>query len=264
MARPTGNDGAPVVALDGVGIHFRVARRSRHGRTPRMIGARRQPFWGIRNISFEVGHGEVVGLLGPNSAGKTTLLRTIAGIYAPDEGRLFVGGAVAPMLSVIGGLMPRLSGWQNIQLLMALLDLPRDRRDELSPEIGEFSGLGEFLDAQVRTYSSGMKARLMFSVAAFAESDILAVDEVLAVGDAEFREKSEGIIRSFVESNKTVLIASHEVEKLVELCDHMVRLEHGRVVEVGQPRAVADHYVGDLRSAGIEPSSHSRRGGRTG
>ena len=229
-----------------------------------MIGARRKPFWGIRNISFEVRHGEVVGLLGPNGAGKTTLLRTIAGIYSPDEGRLFVGGAVAPMLSVLGGLMPRLSGWQNIQLLMALLDLPRDRRDELSREIGEFSGLGEFLDAQVRTYSSGMKARLTFSVAAFAEPDILAVDEVLAVGDSEFRQKSEGVIRSFVGSDKTVLIASHEVEKLVEICDRVVRLEHGRVVEVGEPRAVADRYVADLRTAGIEPTSIRRRGGRTG
>jgi ABC-type polysaccharide/polyol phosphate transport system ATPase subunit len=250
-----GHDPSAMVRIEDIGVHFRLARRSRHGRTPRMLGARRTDFWGIRHITFEVGHGEVVGLLGSNGAGKTTLLRTISGIYLPDEGRLSVAGRVAPMLSVLGGLMQRLSGWQNIALLMALLDLPRDRRPELTRQIAEFSGLEEFLDAEVRTFSSGMKARLSFSVAAFAEADVLAVDEVLAVGDSEFRQRSEGVIRGFVDSDKTVLIASHDVEKLTEICDRIVRLDHGSVVDDGEPSQVAARYLEDLRRRGVDPST---------
>jgi ABC-type polysaccharide/polyol phosphate transport system ATPase subunit len=247
------HDPSAIVTLEDLGIHFRVARRSRYGRTPRMIGARRKPFWGIRHVSFQVGHGEVVGLLGPNGAGKTTLLRAIAGIYRPDEGRVAAAGKVAPMLSVMGGLMQRLSGWQNIALLSALQDLPRD--EDLFRRIAGFSGLEDFLDAEVRTYSSGMKARLAFSVAAFADADVLAVDEVLAVGDTEFRQRSEGVIRGFVDSDKTVLIASHDVEKLAEMCDRIVRLDHGSVVQVGEPAEVAAAYVEELRARGIDPSS---------
>jgi ABC-type polysaccharide/polyol phosphate transport system ATPase subunit len=189
-----------------------------------------------------------LGFIGPNGAGKTTLLRAAAGLYMPDEGSISVHGRVAPLLSLSAGLVPQLSGWENIALITVLLGSPRSDIPQLTPKIAEFSGLGEFLDAEVRTYSAGMMARLGFSVAAFADPDVLVVDEILAAGDHEFQERSGKVITSFIESGRTTLIASHQLQTLLVLCTRIAWLDHGRIVELGEPTEVVERYLRDVRA----------------
>jgi ABC-type polysaccharide/polyol phosphate transport system ATPase subunit len=233
---------AAVVSVQDVGIRFMLPRHSRIGRTPRLFGMGRTVFWGLRHATFEVGEGEVVGLIGPNGAGKTTLLRTVAGIYVPDEGKVRVRGRVGAILSVTGGMMPQLSGWENISLLGILMGVSRRKLKAVTPQIAEFSDLGDFLDAEVRTYSSGMKARLGFAVAAFVDPDVLVIDEVLAVGDQEFRDRSGAVIEDFRKSGRPILIASHELERMTKFATRIVWLERGEVVEIGDPKEVVGRY----------------------
>jgi ABC-type polysaccharide/polyol phosphate transport system ATPase subunit len=232
----------PVVSLQDVGIRFTAPRHSRAGRAPRLFAVRRSVLWGIRHVTLDVEEGEVLGLIGPNGAGKTTLLRTVAGIYAPDEGQARVRGRVGALLSVTGGLMPLLSGWENIALLGILMGLSRQRLKGVTPQIAEFSGLGDFLDAEVRTYSAGMKARLGFSVAAFVDPDVLLIDEVLAVGDQEFRDRSTSVMDDFRNSGRSILIAGHDLDRMTAVCSRVVRMERGAVAEIGDPRTVTARY----------------------
>jgi ABC-type polysaccharide/polyol phosphate transport system ATPase subunit len=201
-------------------------------------------------VDLEVGHGEVVGLIGPNGAGKTTLLRVVAGIYRPDEGSAIVRGRVTPFLTPSAGFSDNLSGWENIELGAVLLGMPRRRAREVSSEIAAFSGLGDFLDAPIRTYSAGMRARLGFALVAFTEPDVIVIDEVMGAGDEEFRQRSESKIRELIQGGRTVLMASHVLPTLIELSHRLVRLDEGRVVEVGDPEEVAGGYLSDLRRAG--------------
>jgi ABC-type polysaccharide/polyol phosphate transport system ATPase subunit len=254
---------APVISLQDVGIRFTAPRHSRAGRTPRLFAVRRSVLWGIRHVTLEVQEGEVLGLIGPNGAGKTTLLRTVGGIYSPDEGRTQVRGRVGALLSVTGGLMPQLSGWENIALLGILMGLSRQRLRAVTPKIAEFSGLGDFLDAEVRTYSAGMKARLGFSVAAFVDPDVLLIDEVLAVGDQEFRDRSTTVMNEFANSGRSILIASHDLDRMTAMCSRVVRMERGAVAEVGDPQSVTAHYRGrptgtppDLGTSGGRAAQH--------
>ncbi|HWC31717.1 MAG TPA: ABC transporter ATP-binding protein, partial [Actinomycetota bacterium] len=230
------------VSLRGVGVRFVLPRHSRLGKAPRLLGTSKQRIWGLRDVTLDVERGEAVGFIGPNGAGKTTLLRTIAGIYRPDEGSVIVRGRVGPLLSLSAGLMPQLSGWENIALIATLLGVPRKRVPEIAPRIGEFSGLEEFLDAEVRTYSSGMRARLGFAVAAFSDPELLVVDEILTVGDEEFRQKSQEVIERFVREGRTVLVATHQVQTLIRMCTRAVYLDGGRVVETGDPAGVVKRY----------------------
>ncbi|MGH2722690.1 MAG: ABC transporter ATP-binding protein [Actinomycetota bacterium] len=233
---------APVVSVQDVGIRFMLPRHSRVGRTPRLFGVGRTVFWGLRHATFEVQEGDVVGIIGPNGAGKTTLLRAVAGVYVPDEGRVRVRGRVGAILSVTGGMMAQLSGWENISLLGVLMGVSRSKLRAVTPRIAEFSDLGDFLDAEVRTYSSGMKARLGFAVAAFVEPDVLVIDEVLAVGDQQFRDRSAAVIEDFRKSGRPILIASHDVDRMEKFTTRVVRLERGEVAEIGDPKAVTRHY----------------------
>jgi ABC-type polysaccharide/polyol phosphate transport system ATPase subunit len=238
------------VSLDGVGVRFMVPRRSRMGLTPRLVGLRKWALWGLRQVTLRVPPGQVVGLIGPNGAGKTTLLRVVAGIYRPDEGTVTVRGRVTPFLTPSAGLSTDLSGWENIELGAVLLGMPRSRARQISPQIAEFSGLGDFLDAPIRTYSSGMRARLGFALVAFTEPDVIVLDEVMATGDEEFRERSEAKLRELIRGGRTVLIASHVLSTLTELSDRAIRLDEGRVVDDGDPATVAGRYVEDLHRAG--------------
>ncbi len=237
---------ASAIALRDVGIRFKVPRRGRGGRgIPRLLGRRRSRFWGIRHISFEVGHGEVVGLIGPNGSGKSTLLRTVSGIYTPSEGQAIVGGRVGPLLSAAAGLEPGLTGWENIELSGVLLGLTRAQAKQIMQPVAEFAEILEFMDAPVRVYSAGMKARLGFAIAVHTDPDILALDEVIAVGDQEFRDRSAAKIREFISAGKTVIVTSHEVDKIADLCSRFVRLERGRMVDDGPPERVAKKYLDD-------------------
>ena len=239
-----GLGGAPVIVARDLGVRFHVPRRGRMGRVPRLIGARRWTLWGLRHIDLQIRHGEVVGLIGPNGSGKTTLLKTMAGIYAPDEGECRVVGRVAPLLSAAAGLKLGLSGWENIDLAGVLLGLSRKQVKALAPQIAAFAGIDEFMDAPARVYSSGMRARLGFAIAIMSDPDILILDEVMGVGDQEFREKSRGRIDDAIAAGKTVVLASHDVEGAVrEVTNRLIHLEHGRVVEDGDPEVVSGHYL---------------------
>jgi homopolymeric O-antigen transport system ATP-binding protein len=237
----------PAVAMRDVGVRFRVPRRSHLGKTPRLFGSSRWTLWGLRHVSLEVAPGEVVGLIGPNGSGKTTLLRTVAGIYLPDEGEVTVGGRVGPVLSLTAGLENDLSGWDNVMLSGVLLGLSVARTRAILPDVAEMAGLGEFMDAPVRVYSSGMKARLGFAVAMFADPDVLLLDEIFSVGDEEFRRRSTAKMQEMIAADRSVLMASHQLDSVSEICNRLVRLEEGRVVEVGDPQTVARDYVSSRR-----------------
>ncbi|MEX2457751.1 MAG: ATP-binding cassette domain-containing protein [Actinomycetota bacterium] len=234
------------IRLRDVGIRFRVPRRGRRGLgIPRLLGRRRTKFWGIRHVTFDIARGEVVGLIGPNGSGKSTLLRTVSAIYRPDEGESEVSGRVAPLLTAGAGLSPGLTGWENIELSGVLLGLTRRRTNELAQTIAEFADIRDFMDAPIRVYSAGMKARLGFAIAVHADPDILALDEVISVADEEFRERSAQRLREFIDSGGTVVVASHEVESLTDLCRRFVRLEHGEVVDDGEPGEVGPRYLAE-------------------
>jgi ABC-type polysaccharide/polyol phosphate transport system ATPase subunit len=238
------------VSVRDAGVRFRVPRRSRLGRTPRLVGAGRWEMWGLQGVSLDVGHGEVLGLLGPNGAGKTTLLRVVAGIYRPDRGTVRVDGRVTPFLTPSAGLNDSLSGWENIELGGVLLGLSAKRTREVAPAIAEFSGLGDFLDAPARTYSSGMRARLGFALVAFSEPDVMVVDEVMGAGDEEFRERSQAKMRELIRGGRTVLMASHVLPTLAEMCHRVVRLDQGRIVDDGEPEPVVERYLDELHRGG--------------
>lgn len=240
-----------VISLRGVGIRFRAPRHTRYGYKPRLVGSRRQTVWGLRDVSLEVERGEFVGLIGPNGSGKTTLLRTIAGIYRPDEGEIRRDGRVAPLLSFDGDLKPGLSGWENIALSGVLLGLSRRQTKDVATSVADFAGLGDSLDTEVRVYSTGMKARLGFAVAAFSQPDVLVLDEAMTVGDEDFKERSGELIRGFVSEGKTVIMASHEIPALAAVAHRLVRLDRGAVAEMGTPARVAEHYLAGMHSKAL-------------
>lgn len=251
----------PVLSARNIGIRFRAPRHTRYGYKPRLFGARRQVVWGIRGIDLDLVRGELLGLIGPNGSGKTTLLRTIAGIYRPDEGEIARRGRIAPLLSFEGGLNPGLSGWENIVLSEVLLGLTRRRTRAIAEEVAEFADLGEFLDAEVRVYSTGMKARLGFAVAVFSEPDVLVLDEAMTVADEDFKQRSREVVRRFLSQGRAVVMASHEIVALAETCDRLARLEHGRMVQIGSPSEVVEKYLiamhAQLESHALKPPIQS-------
>lgn len=234
---------ASAISIDDVGIRFRMWRRNRRLSKAHQPGGDPWRLWGLRHASFEVQQGECVGIIGPNGAGKSTLLRVIAGVYTPDEGRVVIRGRVAPLLSPVAGLLPGLDGWNNLELAGSLLGLSRRRTLELMPAMAEFSGLDEFLGAPVRTYSAGMKARLGFAAAIHCEPDILLLDEIMAVGDKDFRAKSNEKILEFRDSGCTTVIASHEVEKLAEIVSRLIVVDKGTIVDDGPPGEILERYL---------------------
>jgi len=187
-------------------------------------------FRALNGINIRIEKGEVVGLMGPNGSGKSTLIRLIAGIYNPDGGIVQCNGRIAILVSYGLGFSPNLPGRDNIYLSGGFLGLKYSELKELEEEIIEFSGLGEFIDAPIRTYSSGMRARLGFSIACHSNPDILLLDEVMSVGDNEFKRKSKNKVLEMVEGDTTVVIVSHNVKTLTELCDRLVYIEKGRVI----------------------------------
>jgi ABC-type polysaccharide/polyol phosphate transport system ATPase subunit len=233
----------PAVSLRDVGVQFVVPRHSRHGHAPRLFATKKRRVWGLRHATLDVHSSDVLGLIGRNGAGKTTMLRTVAGVYTPDEGSIRIRGRIGPMLSITAGLMPQLSGWENISLIAVLNGLSRREAVQVTPDIAQFSGLDEFLDAEVRTYSSGMAARLGFSVAAFTDPDVLVIDEVLMAGDEEFQQRSSSLIRHRIDEGRTALIASHHMQTLLDLCTRVAWLDHGEVIELGDPAEVVEHYL---------------------
>lgn len=208
-----------------------------------------QQFWALRHIGFEVGRGEVVGIVGRNGAGKSTLLKLLSQITEPTEGRIHLRGRVASLLEVGTGFHPELSGRENIFLNGAILGMSRNEVRRKFDEIVAFAEVERFLDTPVKRYSSGMYVRLAFAVAAHLEPEILVVDEVLAVGDAQFQKKCLGRMDSVAESGRTVLFVSHNMSTIQRLCSRGLFLEEGRLVEDGDVDSVVVRYNEAGRSA---------------
>lgn len=195
----------------------------------------KEDFFALNNVSLEIQQGTTVGLIGANGSGKSTLLKTIGGILQPTSGTVRRKGRLAALLELGAGFHPDLTGRENVYLNAAILGLSKSQTDEYFDEIVEFSGIPEFIDTQVKFYSSGMYVRLAFAVAVHVNPDILIVDEVLAVGDEPFQRKCLDRIRKFKDEGKTIILVSHALEQVGELCDRVVVLEHGNLIYEGEP-----------------------------
>ena len=197
----------------------------------------------VKHVSFDVPHGEVLGIVGANGAGKSTLVRTIAGILPPSEGRVEVHGRVSTLLALGVGFNKNLSGRDNVRLGGLAAGLERGKLEEKYEEIVKFAELGEFMDMPMRTYSSGMYGRLAFSVAVNMDPDILLIDEALSVGDARFRRKSADKMRELCNQAHTIVLVSHALGSVRELCDQSIWLDHGVLRMWDEPDAVIDAYT---------------------
>jgi len=199
-------------------------------------------FWALRDISFVVEQGEHLGILGFNGAGKSTLLKVIAGVMKPTDGEVEVNGVIAPLLELGAGFDMNYSGRENIYLYGATMGYSRAYIKERYQEILDFSELHDFIDAPVKNYSSGMRARLGFSIATAVEPEVLIVDEVLSVGDAKFKRKSEARIKEMFDRGVTVLFVSHNTDQVRRICDKAILLEKGRIIAQGEAGEVCDIY----------------------
>ena len=201
-----------------------------------------QSFWALRNISFSIKKGATIGVLGQNGSGKSTLLKILAGLMLPSEGEVKINGKISALIELGMGFHPEFSGKSNVYLNSALLGISKEEIDAKFDQIVEFSGIGDFIDRPVKTYSSGMYLRLAFSVAISINPEILLIDEILAVGDALFSQKCVKKLREFQEQGTTVLFVSHDMGAIKNLCDEAILLDKGLLVERGDPGDISDYY----------------------
>ena len=235
---------------DRLGEKLADSLRSFWRRNGRSEASQRR-FWALKDISFEIKHGEIVGFIGGNGAGKSTLLKILSRITEPTEGRAEVYGRMSSLLEVGTGFVGDLSGRDNVYLSGAILGMKKSEIDRKFDEIVEFSGVEKFIDEPVKHYSSGMYVRLGFSVAAHLEPDILVVDEVLAVGDAVFQRKCLGKMGDVAKVGRTVLFVSHNMAAVEGLCSKCYLLEGGQLVAEGAPRTVIQQYQADEASGEV-------------
>ncbi len=247
--------GEPAVELAGVGKRYRLGEHHGSGTdlretVDRLVGrvrgrsrAPRRELWSLRDVSFTVDEGEAIGIIGANGAGKSTLLKVVSNITTPTEGRCRTRGRIGSLLEVGTGFHGELTGLENTYLNGAILGMSRHDVTRRLDEIIEFAGLGDFMDTPVKRYSSGMYLRLGFAIAAHLEADILVVDEVLAVGDAEFQRRCLGKMSEVEQSGRTVLFVSHNMDAMARLCPQVVWLEHGTIRAQGSAADVIAEYT---------------------
>jgi len=236
-----------VLALERIAIGYR-----RRGLLP----SKRSTHWALRDVSLTVRSGETVGVIGRNGAGKSTLLRVLAGIIDPDAGQIERAPGRTSLLALQVGFLGHLTGRENAMLSGMLLGLSRKQMLAKMGQVLDFAEIGDYLDEPVATYSSGMRARLGFSVAYHSAPDVLLIDEVLGVGDASFREKSSRAIRELIRSKKTVVVVSHQPSTIRELCDTAVWIEKGVSRLQGDPATVIEAYETQLK---IEQSNEGHK-----
>lgn len=222
--------------------------------------SRCREFWAVQNVYLDIPHGSTVGIIGENGAGKSTLLKLLTGITAPTTGEVQVNGRVASLLELGAGFHPEFSGRENIYLNCSILGMPDEEIEERYPEIVEFSELGDFIDRPVKTYSSGMYVRLGFSVASSVDPDILIIDEALSVGDEHFKGKCLNRLNEFREQGKTTVFVSHDMGAVKSMCQWVVLLDKGQVLEQGSSETVADEYLKRAHERGNERLSAYNRG----
>lgn len=202
-----------------------------------------EPFYALRDVSFSIDRGEVVGIVGRNGSGKSTILKLIAGVTAPSEGEVHVFGRVSPLIELGAGFHPDLTGRENIHMNASILGMKAKEIQARFDEIVDFAELHDFVDTPVKRYSSGMYMRLGFSVAVHANPEILLVDEVLSVGDSYFQEKCIERMEQFKKQGVTIIVVSHSMDLVKEFCDRVMIIDHGHLVDVGAPQAMIDEYL---------------------
>jgi ABC-type polysaccharide/polyol phosphate transport system ATPase subunit len=243
LAAPAGTDRYAAIEVRDVGVKYnlRLTRRNTLRDTFRNLttrGSGEREFWALRNVSFRLVHGESLAVIGPNGAGKSTLLQLLAGIIVPSEGSIDVRGQVSSLLTLGAGFDPELTGRENILLAGAFLGMAPGEMAARLPGIIEFADIGQFIDASIKTYSTGMRARLGFSIATSVDPDVLLLDEVLATGDQVFRAKSKARVLEIAAAAKAVVLVTHDMNWVTEFCNRAVLIEKGHVVMEGDPAAV--------------------------
>ena len=203
---------------------------------------KKEEFWALRDVDFHIGKGEVVGLIGSNGAGKSTLLKVVSGVMKPTNGKVIVNGVISPMIELGAGFDGNLTARENIYLNGAILGYSKKFLDSKFDEIVEFSELKDFLEVPVKNFSSGMTAKLAFSIATIVNPEILIVDEILSVGDLKFQEKSKNKMMEMIKGGTTVLYVSHSLTSIKDLCTKVVWLEHGKVIKMGDTKKICDEY----------------------
>jgi len=242
------------IKLENAGVRYVLlteSQRTIKGRLLGLFGQTEQSaqFWAIRNVSLQITPGEIVGVVGRNGSGKSTLLRVIGGVIQPTTGTVAISGSVSPLLDLFGPLHADLTGRENAYLYGAIFQRTREQMDEIMPQIVAFSELGPFFDIPVKAYSSGMVARLGFSIGTQLQPEILLLDEVLAVGDEQFQKKSFFRIRKLIDKGTMVVIVSHSAAQIEQLCNRAIYMNRGEIIDDDKPKSVIAHYQRDLASA---------------
>ena len=236
-----------VIVCDNLGVRFNMTEQKVDNLKEYLIRLvkrqlRYKEFWALKGVTFHIRKGERVGILGLNGAGKSTLLKCIAGVLKPSEGSVTVTGSIVPLLELGAGFDKDYTGAENIYLYGSMLGYSRAFIKEKFDDIVKFSELGDFINVPVKNYSSGMKARLGFSIATIVEPDILILDEVLSVGDAKFRKKSAKKLQSMMKKGVTVLLVSHSSDQVLQICNRAIILEHGQLVASGKAEKICAQY----------------------
>lgn len=236
-----------MISVDNVSMEFRLTK-DRITNIKEFIvnalkgGLKYEEFWALNNVSFNIKKGEVVGIIGRNGSGKSTLLKIISGILKPTKGSVKCAGNIVPMLELGSGFDYDLTGRENIFLNGAILGYSKEFLKSKLDEIIEFSELGRFIEEPIRNYSSGMMMRLAFSIATVVNPEILIVDEILAVGDEAFQEKSRARMMELMSGGTTVLFVSHNLKQIREMCNKVVWLDHGEIKAIGETQEICDIY----------------------
>ncbi|MBW3537624.1 MAG: ABC transporter ATP-binding protein, partial [Actinobacteria bacterium] len=257
--------GAAVI-LDNVSKKYRLYHERNDSLKSSFMNFRRgryEEHWAVRDLSLEIPTGSTFGIIGENGSGKSTLLKCMARILTPDAGSIHIEGKVSALLELGAGFSPELTGRDNVYLNGAILGLPRQVLDKKLEEIVAFSGLETFIDIPVKNYSSGMFVRLGFAVAINVDPDVLLVDEVLAVGDEEFQRRCEQKFSDLRASGRTIVIVSHAMGTMRNICDQLAWLNAGKLREVGEPGNVVDDYVEEVHAAAT-PAADPEGGARWG
>jgi ABC-2 type transport system ATP-binding protein len=264
-AEPNARVGDPAIDVRNLGIRYnlRLTRRTtikgtlpsifqRGDETPRH-------FWALRHVNFRLEHGESLGVIGPNGAGKSTLLLALAGILEPSEGDIRTFGRVSTLLTLGAGFEQELSGRDNIDLVAAFLGIDHREMAAITPSIIEFADIGQFIDAPVKTYSTGMKARLGFAIATAITPDILLLDEVLGTGDQTFRARSQARVRELIEKAKAIVLVTHDLTFVTEFCNRAILVERGQIIREGQPAEIVSLYRDRVRESKLLAEAEAER-----
>lgn len=242
----------PPISLKGAGVRYNMRLRRKRSIRKSVTRTSRLDvkgyFWALRDISLDIHEGETVAVVGANGAGKSTLLLMLAGILEPDEGSIAVYGSISTLLHIGAGFDDELNAEENILLVGAFLGIPASIMRQRIPAILDFAGIGDFANSEVRTYSSGMRARLGFSVATAVKPDVLLVDEVLSTGDASFKEKARARILDLMGKARAVVYVTHDLESAASFCTRAIELEGGRVIADGPAKTVIDAYQKKMAS----------------